>query len=602
MFQYEWVDKKIYKRYNISNTIKHENHKLPIEYIRIAHWEEHCLECGAPECYETCLNYIRRFNSVLCRKLTFGYHENKKIRKKTNNLFIVDIRFEKWGKIETPICRGVIKPKHIAIIYSIIKAVGKAGVFIFTVLKCLSDKWILMYYFHTFQRKILNRLSICDKNITTDHFMISCYSYTELQYSLIVQILVDSTIMYRNSILIQHGYNEKNIKIPFEQYQNSSRNGLLQVYPENNINAEMTIYFLGLVKLFPTSNKNEQGSNKKLKCVVWDLDNTLWNGILIESDPSKIALRDGILKIIVSLDERGVLQSIASKNDEKEAMPVLRKLGIDQYFLYPMINWDTKSSNIKKVSELLNIDVNTFGFIDDSSFERAEVSANLPTVKIYDEAIVDTILDLPETDIIVTDESRSRRLMYQTENKRIHIQQNNFSNNYIDFLKNCEIKINIEKPNTKELATRGFELIQRTNQLNLSGKKYNRIEFDALLQKNDIEIYIVHCEDKYGTYGYIAFFTLIKEEKHLYIDEFAMSCRVAKKYVESGIIFWLVKKYIDIDNIILRGNKTDKNKLLISSFTDIGFQYEYNGNMFFLLLPVSKKLKNSDVIGINCEY
>jgi hypothetical protein len=127
MFQYEWVDKNIHKKHDISNTVKHQKHILPIEYIRILHWEEHCLECGAPECYESCLNYVRRFNTVLCRRLTYGFYNNKRIKKESRNLFAVDIRFEKWGKMASSIYSGAVRPKYIAGTYRIIQIVAMGG-------------------------------------------------------------------------------------------------------------------------------------------------------------------------------------------------------------------------------------------------------------------------------------------------------------------------------------------------------------------------------------------------------------------------------------------------------------------------------------------
>jgi FkbH-like protein len=534
---------------------------------------------------------------VLCRRLTYGFYNNKRIKKESLNLFAVDIRFEKWGKILSSIYPGAVKPEYIVEAYRIIQIVARLGLLFFSIFRKFSNKWKPMYYFHRLQCGILNHVLINNKEIVTDCLLLSCYSYTEIRYQLVVQILVDNIMIYKNSMAVNYGYNEEKITIPDTIYQKAFKKGLIEVYPENNINAEMTIYFFGLVKLHPSSGRDKNES-KKLKCVVWDLDNTLWNGILIESDPSQICLRDGVLRTIKNLDERGIVQSIASKNNEDEAIAVLKRLGIDRYFLYPMINWEPKSLNIKKIAELLNIDVNSFAFIDDSPFERSEVSSNLPSMRIYDEHIIETILDLAETKITVTEESRMRRLMYQTEAKRKNIQQEAFADDYITFLKNCNIQIHIEKPDTKELGARCFELIQRTNQLNLSGKKYNETEFDALLQRNDIDTYIIRCEDKYGTYGYTAFLTVKKEKTQLYIDEFAMSCRVAKKYVESGIIAWLEKKYDDIDTVNLRGIKTEKNGLLVSSFTDIGFQVNYNEEMFTLSIAKDDSLKNSDVIGI----
>lgn len=111
---------------------------------------------------------------------------------------------------------------------------------------------------------------------------------------------------------------------------------------------------------------------KKIKCVVWDLDNTVWNGVLIED--AKVTPRDGIKEIIETLDERGILQSIASKNDAGCALAKLRELGLDEYFIYPQINWGNKSSSVKEIAKSINIGIDTLALIDDQAFERDEVS------------------------------------------------------------------------------------------------------------------------------------------------------------------------------------------------------------------------------------
>lgn len=110
---------------------------------------------------------------------------------------------------------------------------------------------------------------------------------------------------------------------------------------------------------------------QKIKCVVWDLDNTLWDGILTEGDD--VQLRDGIIDIIKTLDERGILQSVASKNNFEDAYKKLEELGVAEYFLYPQINWNPKSEAVKKIAENINLGIDSFAFIDDSEFEREEV-------------------------------------------------------------------------------------------------------------------------------------------------------------------------------------------------------------------------------------
>ncbi|HYW08705.1 MAG TPA: HAD-IIIC family phosphatase, partial [Longimicrobium sp.] len=87
---------------------------------------------------------------------------------------------------------------------------------------------------------------------------------------------------------------------------------------------------------------------KKVKCVVWDLDHTVWNGILLEDEA--VELRPGVEEILRTLDERGILQSIASRNDHERAMERLRALGVAEYFLHPHINWNAKGENVAGIA------------------------------------------------------------------------------------------------------------------------------------------------------------------------------------------------------------------------------------------------------------
>lgn len=147
---------------------------------------------------------------------------------------------------------------------------------------------------------------------------------------------------------------------------------------------------------------------EKVKCVVWDLDNTLWNGTLIETDnPEDLKIRPGVLEIIHELDQRGIIQSIASKNDMDVAWPVVEKLGIAEYFLYPQIHWNAKSDSIRQIAKALNIGIDTFAFIDDSNFERMQVQSALPQVRVYDEKELQNILQRPEFKVMVTEESKN---------------------------------------------------------------------------------------------------------------------------------------------------------------------------------------------------
>src|SRR5689334_8960196 len=118
----------------------------------------------------------------------------------------------------------------------------------------------------------------------------------------------------------------------------------------------------------PTTKAGKPGS---VKCLVWDLDHTVWEGILLE-DP-EVRLRPGVAEVLAELDGRGILHSIASRNDHDLAMAKLKELGLDEYFLYPKVNWGTKSESIAAIAKDLNLGVDAFAFIDDQPFEREEV-------------------------------------------------------------------------------------------------------------------------------------------------------------------------------------------------------------------------------------
>ena len=115
-----------------------------------------------------------------------------------------------------------------------------------------------------------------------------------------------------------------------------------------------------------------------IKCVVWDLDNTMWEGVLLEQED--VRLRPKLKELIRALDDRGILSSIASKNDHDSAWQRLEALGIAEYFLAPQINWHPKSENVKLIAKKLNIGLDSLAFVDDNPFELTEVGSAIPEV------------------------------------------------------------------------------------------------------------------------------------------------------------------------------------------------------------------------------
>ena len=138
-------------------------------------------------------------------------------------------------------------------------------------------------------------------------------------------------------------------------------------------------------------------------------------------------------------------------------------------------------------------------------------------------------------------------------------------------------------------------MIHRTNQLNLSGKKYTQEEFDAIYNEQNRQSYIVECVDKYGSYGQVGFIS-VKDGENLVVDEFAMSCRVANKYVESALFNYLIKKYNK--DISISGQVTDRNKLLVDTFTGIGIKNNSTDDKIYMQLCRTDVIKNADVVGV----
>ncbi len=158
-------------------------------------------------------------------------------------------------------------------------------------------------------------------------------------------------------------------------------------------------------------------SVKMAKCVVWDLDDTLWKGTLSSGD--EVVVDPRILETVKTLDERGILQSIASKNNHDDAMRKLEEFGLAEYFLHPQINWNSKSSSLTELQAKLNIGLDTFIFIDDQEFERDEVAFVHPDVETIDAADRFLLTDLPRLSTFhVTEDETRRRLMYREGEQR----------------------------------------------------------------------------------------------------------------------------------------------------------------------------------------
>jgi FkbH-like protein len=277
----------------------------------------------------------------------------------------------------------------------------------------------------------------------------------------------------------------------------------------------------------------EETRQRIVKCVVWDLDNTLWDGTLLEGGIN--GLRPGVLTFIQILEQRGILQSVASKNDHQLAYEQLQSLGIAEYFLCPQINWGAKSGSIERIAKELNIGLDTFAFIDDQAFEREEVGFAIPDVLCFDAAELDTLSLQPEFNPrFITEDSARRRQMYMADIERKAVEEH-FEGPQDSFLASLEMKLHISHACETDLK-RAEELTLRTNQLNTTGYTYSYDELNIFCQSDKHLLLVASLEDKYGDYGKIGLVLVALEKDVWVIKLLLMSCRVMARNVGTVLI------------------------------------------------------------------
>ena len=313
-----------------------------------------------------------------------------------------------------------------------------------------------------------------------------------------------------------------------------------------------------------------QNDSKKIKLVIWDLDNTLWNGILAENDC--VVLRKNIVDIIKSLDKRGILQSVVSKNNYGDAMGQLKKFGIDEYFIYPQIGWERKSYYVQKIINLVNIGEDTILFIDDQEFEREEVMFTLPQVRCIDADNLDNLLSVPALNpTFITPDASNRRHLYQNDIKRNKVKET-FSGTEQEFLKLLDMKFTISFASKEDLQ-RVEELTVRTHQLNSTGYTYSYQELENFLESQNHMLLITELEDKYGTYGKIGL-SLIECIGEIWtIKLLLMSCRVVSRGVGTVLLSYIMNMAKEAGKK-LRAEfvHTDRNRMMYLTYKLAGFK------------------------------
>lgn len=561
---------------------------LKIDGAAFLLWSEHCIECAAPDCYKTCDLYVRRPDGR-CRRFQYGMSPNSNFS--DGRGVAAEVVFGRWAKIEARGNACIIAKRwlrlaeRVALVLSrMLNAVGKR---LALVLRDPRWNYLAFALFERFNSAV-RKMGV---RALPDGFLVDIYNPT--QQPVIFSLSMSNSVPhlsrhlgpdsvprpFHKRITIAPGQHRE--LIPYAQFRDIIESGLpfnIALTPQGADGYHVVFVEMDLVRLAMDERKKLEApttaTRSKIeyrvaaKCVVFDLDNTLWEGVLLESDD--VRLRPVVPELLRTLDERGILLSLASKNVHDHAISKLRELHIEKYFIYPKVNWGPKSESLKQIAKHLDIGIDTFVFVDDNPFELEEVARALESVECLDVSRIGDLLSHPRLQGSTSAEARTRRMMYRTAMVRSE-EQSVFGADYIAFLRASDIRLTIrhDRPEDFERIT---ELVQRTNQLNFSGHKYSREEIPRLFEDPAIERYVIVCADKYGEYGTVGFCMASRNGTTVRVEDFMLSCRVQGKFVESALFEYLCSRSNPPANrIAINFLKTDRNMPAQQVLDKLGF-------------------------------
>lgn len=325
------------------------------------------------------------------------------------------------------------------------------------------------------------------------------------------------------------------------------------------------------------------------KCLILDLDNTMWGGVIGDDGVENIQIGSlGIGKAFTEfqywakkLKNRGVILAVCSKNTESVAMEPFEKhpdmvLRLNDIAVF-VANWNNKADNIRLIQSILNIGFDSMVFLDDNPVERSIVRGNIPGI-IVPELPEDPAeyleflypLNLFET-VSYSNEDSERTKLYQVEAKRSMLQKSFVNED--DFLKSLDM-VSVVEPFNKFNTPRVAQLSQRSNQFNLRTVRYTEDDIESISKSSDYLTFAFTLEDKFGDNGIICVIILEKESQETtFIDTWFMSCRVLKRGMENFVLNTIAQAAIDNGFKKLKGEfiATAKNAMVADHYKNLGF-------------------------------
>lgn len=327
------------------------------------------------------------------------------------------------------------------------------------------------------------------------------------------------------------------------------------------------------------------------KVLVLDLDYTLWGGIAGETDLSPVNLSDdgaGLFykdtqRVIRQIKDNGAVLCIVSKNNEADAMDLIANhphmvLRPDDFAILE-INWNDKASNIRKIVDRLNVGLDSFVFIDDSEHERQLVREMLPEVEVPD--FPEKVDLLPEfmVRIFRTYFEKSRITKEDTQKTRQYIlneRRSRLLDEMASFHKYlAALNITVTRVDAAKNVDRVLQLVNKTNQFNLTTRRYTMPEMERALS-GDKKVYSFRVSDKFGDSGIVAVLIVDTEDEVPVMEEFTMSCRVMGRNIEYGLIDYVEKDLIrcGYDSLYASYIPTQKNRPVAGFYENLGYELE----------------------------
>jgi FkbH-like protein len=297
-------------------------------------------------------------------------------------------------------------------------------------------------------------------------------------------------------------------------------------------------------------------TGRTAKCLAVDLDNTLWGGVIGEEGMTGIkvgpeypgAAFQALQRALLDLSRRGILLAVCSKNNLDDAMEALDKhpgmLLRSQHFAALRINWTDKAQNLREIAQELNIGIDSLAFLDDNPFEREQVRTALPEVTVIDlpQNPLDyaaTVRDCPIFErLTLSAEDQQRTAMYAEQRQRAGAEQSFQSKE--DFFRFLEQEAELNPVSDLTLG-RIAQLTQKTNQFNLTTRRYSEAQIAEMAKKTEWNIRSVRVRDRFGDHGIVGVAIVLDQGDQCEIDTFLLSCRVIGRTVETALLAHIAK-------------------------------------------------------------